>query len=143
MDYKLVKSSIKDVDKLFKYKMINILEYAHNLSEDEIKKINKYAYKEVNDLIDYYNNIIVDNKSIGCLSVTNERDGKLLDEIYLEEEYRNNGIGTSIIKKILNDNNKVYLWVYKENTKAIKLYKRLGFKVLEETDLRYFMSYSK
>jgi hypothetical protein len=52
MNYKLVKSSISDVDRLFKYKMINILEYAHDLSEDEIQKINKYAYKEVNDLLD-------------------------------------------------------------------------------------------
>ena len=57
MNYKLIKSSINDVNKLFEYKMINILEYAHNLSEDEIKNINKYAYKEVCDLLDYYNNI--------------------------------------------------------------------------------------
>ena len=35
--------------------------------------------------------------------------------------------------------NKVYLWVYIDNIRAVKLYKRLGFKVKEETDKRYFM----
>ena len=33
----------------------------------------------------------------------------------------------------------VYLWVYKKNHKAIRLYKRLGFEVSEETETRYLM----
>lgn len=35
----------------------------------------------------------------------------------------------------------IYLWVYKQNKKAIKLYKRLGFKIINETDTRYFMKH--
>lgn len=75
--------------------------------------------------------------------LTNNDDGKLLDEIYLEEEYRNKGIGTKIIMDILNNNDVVYLWVYKENEKAISLYKKLGFNVIEETESRYYMKYNK
>ena len=62
-------------------------------------------------------------------------------EIYLEEEYRNKGIGTKIIMDILNNNDVVYLWVYKDNKKALSLYKKLGFNVLEETETRYYMKY--
>ena len=87
--------------------------------------------------------IIVDNKIVGCILLTNNDNGKLLDEIYLEEEYRNKGIGTKIIMDILDNNDVVYLWVYKENEKAISLYKKLGFNVIEETESRYYMKYNK
>ena len=67
----------------------------------------------------------------------------MLDEIYLEEKYRNKGIGTNIIKEVINNNDIIYLWVYKENVQAISLYKKLGFNVIEETESRYYMKYSK
>lgn len=44
---------------------------------------------------------------------------------------------------ILDNNDVVYLWVYKENEKAISLYKKLGFNVIEETESRYYMKYNK
>lgn len=117
MEYKLLTSSNKDINRLIEYKKRTIYEYAKDLSNEEIDKINKYVTSEVPKLINDYCNIVVDNKIVGCLLLTNKDDGKLLDEIYLEEEYRDKGIGTKIIKNILNNNDIVYLWVYKENKK--------------------------
>ena len=143
MNYKLIKSSNDDVNKLIDYKKKTIFEYADNLSQEEIDKINNYVNNNVPKLINNYSNIVVDNKVVGCLLLTNKDDGILLDEIYLEEEYRNKGIGTSIIKDIIANNSIVYLWVYKENIKAISLYNKLGFKVIEETESRNYMKYNK
>ena len=143
MEYKLSTSSNKDINRLIEYKTRTIYEYAKDLSDEEINRINNYVTSEVPKLINDYCNIIVDNKIVGCLLLTNKEDGKLLDEIYLEEEYRNKGIGTEIINDILNNNDIVYLWVYKENEKAISLYKKLEFNVIEETDSRYYMKYNK
>ena len=143
MEYKLSTSSNKDINRLIEYKKRTIYEYAKDLSNEEIDKINKYVTSEVPKLINDYCNIIVDNKIVGCLLLTNKDDGKLLDEIYLEEEDRNKGIGTEIINDILNNNDIVYLWVYKENEKAISLYKKLEFNVIEETESRYYMKYNK
>lgn len=140
MEYKIVKSSSEDIDRLIDYKKRTIYEYAKDLSEDEINKINNYVNNEVPKQLNDYSNIIVDNKDVGCVLITNKDDGVLLDEIYLEEEYRNKGIGTDIIKNVLKDNNIVYLWVYKKNEKAVSLYKKLGFKVIEETESRYYMT---
>ena len=94
-------------------------------------------------LINNYFNIVVDDKIVGCLLLIDRDDGILLDEIFLEEEYRNNGIGTDIIKNVISNNAIIYLWVYKENLKAVALYKKLGFNVIEETESRYYMKYSK
>ena len=143
MEYKLSKSSEKDINRLIEYKNKTIYQYAKDLSNEEIDRINKYVTSEVPRLINDYCNIIVDNKIVGCILLTNNDNTKLLDEIYLEEEYRNKGIGTKIIMDILNNNDVVYLWVYKENEKAISLYKKLGFNVIEETESRYCMKYNK
>lgn len=71
-------------------------------------------------------------------------DGLLLDEIFIEKEYRNNGIGSSIIKNyVLDNDDNIYLWVYKDNIKAFNLYKKLGFKIKEETNSRYYMESQK
>ena len=143
MEYKLSKSSEKDINRLIEYKNRTIYQYTKDLSNEEIDRINKYVTSEVLRLINDYCNIIVDNKIVGCILLTNNDHGKLLDEIYVEEEYRNKGIGTKIILDILNNNDVVYLWVYKENEKAISLYKKLGFNVIEETESRYYMKYNK
>ena len=143
MEYKLLKSSSNDVNRLIEYKKRTIYEYAKDLSAEEINKINRYITREVPKLINVYCNIMVDNKIIGCLLLTNKDDGKLLDEIYLKKVYRNKGIGTEIIRDILSNNDIVYLWVYKKNDKAISLYRKLGFNVIEETESRYYMKYNK
>lgn len=141
MKYELIKSSESDIERLIKYKKNTIYEYAHDLSDDEIDKIENYVKNSVPKLLDNYSNIVVDGKVVGCLLVTLKDDGVLLDEIFIEEEYRSNGIGTSIITSVINDNNIVYLWVYKDNKNAIKLYKRLGFNIIEDTDVRYYMKH--
>ena len=143
MNYKLVKSSNDDIDKLIDYKKKTIFEYAKNLPRDEINKINNYVKNNVEKFLNNYFNIVVDNIMVGCLLLTDRDDGILLDEIYLEEEYRNNGIGTDIIKNVISNNDIIYLWVYKENLIAVSLYKKLGFKVVEATESRYYMKYSK
>lgn len=70
--------------------------------------------------------------------------GLLLDEIFIQKEYRDKGLGSSIIKNyVLNNDDNIYLWVYKDNIKAINLYNKIGFKVREETDTRYYVEYIK
>lgn len=142
MKYELINSSKNDIERLIKYKKETIYEFANNLSEEEINRINNYIITNVPKLLDNYLNIVINNKVIGCVLITNKDDGKLLDEIYIEEKFRNKGIGTSIIKDIIRENSIVYLWVYKENKQAISLYKKLGFKVIDETDSRYYMKYN-
>lgn len=142
MKYHLINSSKNDIERLIKYKKETIYEFANNLSEEEINRINNYIITNVPKLLDNYFNIVINNKVIGCVLITNKDDGKLLDEIYIEEKFRNKGIGTSIIKDIIRENTIVYLWVYKENKQAISLYKKLGFKVIDETDSRYYMKHN-
>ena len=141
--YKLVKASKKDIPRLIRYKKDIIYMYSKDLAEDERNKIDEYVITSVNEMFKDYYNIIIDDKIIGSILLKDMPQGKLIDEIYIEKEFRNNGIGTDIIRKMLEKNKNIYLWVYKENEKAISLYNRLGFIIVDETDSRYYMKYDK
>lgn len=143
MDYKLESASKSDIDRLTNYKLKSILDYADNLSSEELEKINEYVKKNIPLELETYKIICINNKKIGCLLVNKNNDGVLIDEIYLEEDYRNKGIGTDIINKIILENDIVYLWVYKLNRKAFSLYEKLGFNIIKETETRYFMRYGE
>ena len=141
--YKLVKASKKDIPRLIKYKKDIIYMYSKDLVEDERNKIDEYVITSANEMFEDYYNIIIYDKIIGIILLKDMPQGKLIDEIYIEKEFRNNGIGTDIIRKMLENNRNIYLWVYKENKKAISLYNRLGFIIVDETDSRYYMKYDK
>lgn len=143
MKYSLVDASIDDIDYLKQAKSNIIYTYANNLTEEEKNEINNYIDTSIPKELKEYKIILFNNKAIGCLLIKKQDDGVLLDEIYLEESYRSLGIGTEIIKNILDINNIVYLWVYKENKKAVSLYKRLNFIIVDETESRYYMKYKK
>ena len=143
MKYDLISANVEHIPMLIEYKYNNVLEYAVDIADDEKDKIKGYVSKDIPEELDKCKMIFLDDKVIGCLIVKPDDGFTLLDEIFIEEEYRNLGIGTDIINKILSTEEVVCLWVYKLNEKAIKLYKRLGFEIIEDTKTRYFMKYSK
>ena len=140
--YKLENASIKDIERIKKYKLNTIFEYAKDLNKEEVEKINNYVNKTISNQIFEYKNIVLNNIIVGSFLITKNENGLLLDEIFIEEQYRNKGIGTSIIKDVVSkSNSNVYLWVYKDNIKAVNLYNKIGFNIKEETDSRYYMEY--
>ena len=141
MKYLLEKALDTDLDRLKYYKLDTILKYAKNLEKEEIDKIKKYVETAVVKELNNYKVIKINNDIVGCLLLEEYLDGILIDEIYIEEKYRNKKIGSDIIKNVLDNNKKVYLWVYKANIRAYKLYKSFGFSTIEETESRYLMEY--
>ena len=65
--------------------------------------------------------------TVGYYMVDNEL---FLEEIFIEERFRYCGIGTRILKSIMEHypNTSICLWVRSENLYAISFYKKLGFK---------------
>lgn len=139
MRYTLVSADKRHVEQLKQYKLNTILEYASNISVEEKNKIINYVNESILEQVSNYKIICVDGKEVGCLFIEDYEDGILLDEIYLEEPYRNQGIGTDILNTVLKNNPIVYLWVYKLNKKAVALYQKMNFKIVKETETRYFM----
>lgn len=142
MDYRIEKATKNDIPRLIDYKLKTIFEYAKELSMEEIDNIHDYVKRHVPIQLENYKIIYHNSDKIGCLLVESKDDGVLLNEIYLEESYRDKGIGTDIIRTVILKNNTVYLFVYKSNVRAVSLYLKLGFRMIEETETRYYMKHS-
>ena len=93
----------------------------------------------------------VDSKIIGAIWVRIMNDYGHIDNetpsfaISLYKEYRNYGIGTAMMKEMLNVLNQAgykqaSLAVQKENY-AVKMYKNVGFEVIDENEEEYIMLY--
>lgn len=63
-----------------------------------------------------------------------------LIEIMVDPGRRNSGIGAAAIRKVLESNEKpVSLTVNLTNTAAIRLYERLGFRIVESNEVQHVM----
>ncbi len=80
---------------------------------------------------------------IGCLTVLDEGDHLFLSYIALEPDFQGKGVGTRLIKDVLEQGRRVKkpvtLKVLKTNP-ARRLYVRLGFRITQESDTHYFMT---
>lgn len=141
--YEMRKACREDIPILVRYKLTNILEYADSATLEEQDQIEGYVQAEMKTELENAQMVMVEGKTVGCLVVTKKDDGMLIDEIYLEEDYRNQGIGTSCLEQLLQKYSPLYLWVYKLNHQAISLYQKLGFQIIMETESRYYMKYKR
>ena len=83
--------------------------------------------------------IQIDGKDSGILRILETDESVLLDHIELLPEFQGQGLGSKIVQEILKKGKRVNLQVLKQNP-AVNLYKKLGFKIIGETDLKYKMS---
>lgn len=101
-------------------------------------------YKDDNCIVAEYDNTIVGS----CWTRIMNDYGHIDDEtpsfaISLYEEYRGKGIGTKLMQTMLNllkekGYKKTSLSVQKNNY-AVKMYKKVGFKIIDETEEEYIM----
>lgn len=93
----------------------------------------------------------VDDKIVGAVWTRIMNDyGHIDDEtpsfaVSLYEDYRNNGIGTALMKEMLKalkqaGYKQASLAVQKENY-AVRMYKKVGFEIVDENEEEYIMLY--
>lgn len=94
-------------------------------------------YSKLNKLDDIVNDnnqkvyvYIINNNVVGFLHITISFDEADIVDIITSEEYRNHGIGNSLISYAIKDNNlkKINLEVRESNKIAIEFYQKINFK---------------
>lgn len=141
--FDIIKPQKKDIRMLKNLKLKTILtDTSSNISPLEKNKIIQYVNKYIDENYKKYNLIVFKGNILGAYCIDQYKDGLLLDEIYIFQKYRNKGIATKIITDLQNTINKnIYLWVYKSNKIALKLYTHLEFNIETETETRYLMKW--
>jgi ribosomal protein S18 acetylase RimI-like enzyme len=91
------------------------------------------------------NLVLLDNQPIGQLYLNLSNKEIRILELAILPAYQNQGIGTILLQEIVvwarQMGQAVTLNVLRNNDAAFRLYQRLGFKVLQEDEVSYFMAW--
>lgn len=138
-----------------------IKSYAVELLKAEIDRLTskEMAMKKAIDLFDElfpqgyhttgynFSRIKLDDKIIGIVISFHGNDyhkSSRLVDIEIIQEFRNQGIGTHVVKTVLqeaksNDSEYISLFVFKHSPRSKNLYERLGFREWKEYDAGYYL----
>ena len=83
--------------------------------------------------------VVVDGLAVGLLRVSERESAVFIDQVEITPKYQSQGIGTSLINDLLARGRPVELGVLKVNVDARRLYERLGFRVIGDTETHYNM----
>jgi ribosomal protein S18 acetylase RimI-like enzyme len=83
------------------------------------------------------------DRSIGTVDVKEGEKSIFISSLYILPEFQSKGIGSSIMVELLKkaeaENKRLELEVLRVNTRAQRLYERLGFTRIERDKTKYFM----
>lgn len=140
MKYALKEALSIHKDAIYNIKKSSVFSYVDNIwGWDEEFQLNDFERDFSN--IEQFSVIEMNEKICGFVQIYDHDDTIELVEIHLIPEMQGNGIGSDIIKKLLerakNENKSVRLGCFKENIRAKKLYQKLGFVQTGETGTHF------
>lgn len=115
---------------------MNIIEY-----NDHDKLISFYLKRGIEELNEYPNKPVFsyiirdDDELIAAATCSKVDDNFVLEAIAVKEEYVNNGIGTTLLKKVLERIKEEGAETVVANTKNIKFFEKNGFEVIDKSEV--------
>lgn len=140
-EYKMINATENDLQRIIDWKLDTIIGGypGEDIPPNEKQKMINYVNNEAQMYLKNTRMILVDDQIVGML-IAYDKDGDwFIDDIYIIPEFRSHGIGFHVLCDECREHETMSLYVYKTNTKAIRLYNRCGFSVTEVTGDRYFM----
>ena len=120
-------ATIEDIDVIYELSKDLIFKYE---KQGNLDYILKWMYTKIKSYIEEYQVIYQNNFKVGYFRLFMQDEYKELDDFYIFEEFRNQGIGTEVLNQICKD--PMQLYAFNENIKAIALYERFGFRIIKD-----------
>lgn len=144
MKYTLSPARSDDIETVFRLNKELIDKY-ENTDVIDYQAVLRQVRGGIEQNIHNYQRVMCAEETAGYVLVENHPDRTELDDLFLFPKFQNKGIGTALIQDIIKVSQKpVFLFVFIENKGAVRLYGRLGFKIIETfRGSRYRMRYER
>ncbi len=120
-----------DIPQLLALEEELILQYEDRNTVD-LEKILNWCSRKLEKRLNTYHRILCDETPVGFYALAEDGPRFELDSFYILPEYRNQGIGTQVLKHLQATAEKpMYLYVFTANRRAMALYHRMGFREIE------------
>ncbi len=136
-EIKLVQATEDDYVRMYKIKEDSIKPYVEKVwGWDEDFQI---EFLRKNTPFEDVEFILFNGETIGFLQLKETIKGIFIQSLFIIKAFQQKGIGTYLLKRIINNGKLLSLEVLKNNKIAFDLYKKMGFVVLKEDDLKYYL----
>lgn len=101
-----------------------------NVAAIDYDKVMEWMRCKISENITSYTCVYLGAEKAGYYCLNAEPGQTELDDLYVMPQFRRLGIGTAIVNRCIEQaEGLLYLYVFKGNSGAIKLYSRMGFSV--------------
>lgn len=98
----------------------------------DLPKVLAWVENKIRANIDQYVCVKMDDRKVAYYHLEKGNTEAELDDLYVLPQFRGKGIGTQILRDcIATMNLPIFLYVFKNNADAIRLYQRVGFEITE------------
>ena len=132
----------EDIPHIFQLNKELIHRY-EDLSSIPYDQVLLWVENNIRRQLPYFRRILADGIHTGYFCLCQAEGKWELDSLFVFPEFQNRGIGTEAVRHCREHaQGTLFLYVFKENTGALRLYQRLGFRITKEVrTTAYIMEY--
>lgn len=136
-------ATLDDIESIFELNKIHINEY-EDLNQINYEWVLNWIHRKIEQHVFHYHVMILNGKKVGYFYLHEEGDELELDDLYILKDYQGQGIGSLVLNHCIDvateQHKSLFLYVFTQNVRAIKLYESFGFRIVQEIKrTRYIM----
>ena len=115
-----------------------LIDEYEDTSSIEYDKVLLWVQQNLKNMLPYFRKILYNGVPAGFFCLHNGE----IDSLFIFPEFQGMGIGSDVIRYCQDMSSSLFLYVFRKNIRAIKLYQRLGFQISKEVSkTRYIMEW--
>ncbi len=144
VEVSFTKATAEDVDMVYHLAKGLIEKYETDPTLD-YERVFGWVKDKIERNIESYKTVHVDGVKVGYFCLLDDGERLELDDIHIFDSFQGRGYGAQVLEHVVSRaqhmRKDVFLYVFKHNQRAIALYKRHGFEIVENVaESRYVMA---